>query len=297
MIVGNKVNNVEVNSANDSQRLDNFLISKIKNIPKSHVYKLIRTGQVRVNSSRSKPSQKLKIGDIVRIPPYTSTELLKPKISKDLVKKTIKNILYEDQNIIVFNKPSSFSVHSGTGIGYGLIDVIRLAKQNCERIDLLNRLDKDTSGCLIITKNLLSLRNYQKKLKENKIEKKYLCLVKGSWDKNIKKYKSNLKRGNKIKESFSEFRIMKCFKESTLLQVDLITGRYHQIRKQCALLGHPIIGDTKYGDPNINRIYKKKGLNRIFLHSLSLCIDLNSKKQTIKSPIPKELEKFLLFHK
>ena len=174
MIVSNKVKNVEINSANDGQRLDNFLISKIKNIPKSHVYRLIRTGQVRVNSARSKPSKKLKIGDIVRIPPYTSTESLKPKISKDLVKKTIKNILYEDKNIIVFNKPSSFSVHSGTGIGYGLIDIIRLAKKDCERIDLLNRLDKDTSGCLIVTKNLLSLRIYQKKLNDNKLEKIFM---------------------------------------------------------------------------------------------------------------------------
>jgi 23S rRNA pseudouridine955/2504/2580 synthase len=295
MIVSNKVKNVEINSANDGQRLDNFLISKIKNIPKSHVYRLIRTGQVRVNSARSKPSKKLKIGDIVRIPPYTSTESLKPKISKDLVKKTIKNILYEDKNIIVFNKPSSFSVHSGTGIGYGLIDIIRLAKKDCERIDLLNRLDKDTSGCLIVTKNLLSLRIYQKKLNDNKLEKKYLCLVKGLWDKNIKRNEINLTRGNKTKKALSEYKIIKYFKESTLLEVNLITGRYHQIRKQCALLGHPVIGDSKYGDFDINRIYKRNGLNRIFLHSYSVRID-SKKEKLIKSPMPKELEKFLKLH-
>ena len=295
MIVSNKVKNVEINSANDGQRLDNFLISKIKNIPKSHVYRLIRTGQVRVNSARSKPSKKLKIGDIVRIPPYTSTESLKPKISKDLVKKTIKNILYEDKNIIVFNKPSSFSVHSGTGIGYGLIDIIRLAKKDCERIDLLNRLDKDTSGCLIVTKNLLSLRIYQKKLNDNKLEKKYLCLVKGLWDKNIKRNEINLTRGNKTKKALSEYKIIKYFRESTLLEVNLITGRYHQIRKQCALLGHPIIGDSKYGDFDINRIYKRNGLNRIFLHSYSVRID-SKKEKLIKSPMPKELEKFLKLH-
>jgi len=296
MIVSNKVKNVEINAANDGQRLDNFLISKIKNIPKSHVYRLIRTGQVRVNSARSKPSKKLKIGDIVRIPPYTSTESLKPKISKNLVKKTIKNILYEDKNIIVFNKPSSFSVHSGTGIGYGLIDIIRLAKKDCERIDLLNRLDKDTSGCLIVTKNLLSLRSYQKKLNDNKLEKKYLCLVKGLWDKNIKRNEIDLTRGNKTKKALSEYKIIKYFKESTLLEVNLITGRYHQIRKQCALLGHPIIGDSKYGDFDMNRIYKRNGLNRIFLHSYSVRIDSN-KEKLIKSPMPKELEKFLKLHK
>ena len=215
-------------------------------------------------------------------PFYRPAEVILKRIqegsSKDLVKKTIKNILYEDKNIIVFNKPSSFSVHSGTGIGYGLIDIIRLAKKDCERIDLLNRLDKDTSGCLIVTKNLLSLRIYQKKLNDNKLEKKYLCLVKGLWDKNIKRNEINLTRGNKTKKALSEYKIIKYFKESTLLEVNLITGRYHQIRKQCALLGHPIIGDSKYGDFDINRIYKRNGLNRIFLHSYSVRIDSKKEK-------------------
>ena len=296
MVVSNKAKNVKVSTGNDGQRLDNFLISKIKNIPKSHVYKLIRTGQVRVNSARSKPSNKLKIDDIVRIPPYTSTESLKPNISKDLIQKTIQNILYEDKNIIIFNKPPSFSVHSGTGIGYGLIDIIRLAKKSCERVDLLNRLDKDTSGCLIITKNLSSLRSYQKKIKDNKLKKKYLCLVKGLWSKNIKRNEVNLTRKDKTQIAISEYKIIKFFKNSTLLEVNLITGRYHQIRKQCAMLGHPILGDKKYGDYEVNKIYKKNGLNRIFLHSHSICLSCN-KEKLIKSPIPKDLEKFLKQHK
>ena len=166
MIISKKVQNIKISSGNDGQRLDNFLLSKIKNMPKSHVYKLIRTGQVRINSSRSKPSSKLKIGDIIRIPPIISSETLKPKISKDIIAKTLKNILYEDENIIVFNKPSSFAVHSGTKIGYGLIDIMREVKTNCERIDLLHRLDKDTSGCIIITKSLSSLRMFQEKIKK-----------------------------------------------------------------------------------------------------------------------------------
>jgi len=296
MIISKKVQNIKISSGNDGQRLDNFLLSKIKNMPKSHVYKLIRTGQVRINSSRSKPSSKLKIGDIIRIPPIISSETLKPKISKDIIAKTLKNILYEDENIIVFNKPSSFAVHSGTKIGYGLIDIMREVKTNCERIDLLHRLDKDTSGCIIITKSLSSLRMFQEKIKKNKLEKKYICLVDGLWDKSINKSEIELSRNNKKHNAISEFKIIKKYKNSTLLEVKIITGRYHQIRKHCALLNHAIIGDKKYCDKKINKIYKKLGLNRIFLHAFSISFKTNYSKN-IKCPIPSELDLFLKKHK
>jgi len=296
MIISKKVQNIKISSGNDGQRLDNFLLSKIKNMPKSHVYKLIRTGQVRINSSRSKPSSKLKIGDIIRIPPIISSETLKPKISKDIIAKTLKNILYEDENIIVFNKPSSFAVHSGTKIGYGLIDIMREVKTNCERIDLLHRLDKDTSGCIIITKSLSSLRMFQEKIKKNKLEKKYICLVDGLWDKSINKSEIELSRNNKKYNAISEFKIIKKYKNSTLLEVKIITGRYHQIRKHCALLNHAIIGDKKYCDKKINKIYKKLGLNRIFLHAFSISFKTNYSKN-IKCPIPSELDLFLKKHK
>ena len=296
MVISKKVQNIKISSGNDGQRLDNFLLSKIKNMPKSHVYKLIRTGQVRINSSRSKPSSKLKIGDIIRIPPIISSETLKPKISKDIIAKTLKNILYEDENIIVFNKPSSFAVHSGTKIGYGLIDIMREVKTNCERIDLLHRLDKDTSGCIIITKSLSSLRMFQEKIKKNKLEKKYICLVDGLWDKSINKSEIELSRNNKKYNAISEFKIIKKYKNSTLLEVKIITGRYHQIRKHCALLNHAIIGDKKYCDKKINKIYKKLGLNRIFLHAFSISFKTNYSKN-IKCPIPSELDLFLKKHK
>ena len=171
MVVNNKAKSIKITASNGGQRLDNFLISKIKNIPKSHVYKLIRTGQVRINSSRSKPSTKLNINDIVRIPPYKANENIKPIISKEIIDRTVSNIIYEDDDIMVFNKPSGVAVHSGTNIGYGLVDVLRLVKTECERIDLLHRLDKDTSGCIIFTKNLKSLRDLQNKIICNEIEK------------------------------------------------------------------------------------------------------------------------------
>ena len=296
MIVNNKAKNIVIDSGNSGQRLDNFLMSKIKNIPKSHVYKLIRTGQVRINSSRSRPSTKLKEDDIIRIPPYKATEELKPDISKNIIKKTEEKIIYEDNNIIIFDKPASFAVHSGTNIGYGLIDLIRIARKECERIDLLHRLDKDTSGCIIFTKNLNTLRGLQKKIINNEIEKKYICLVDGIWDKNQKKIEMKLLRKGKEKKSISKIKILKHYKYTTLLEVEILTGRYHQIRKQCSSLNHPIICDNKYGNKEINKIYKKKGLNRIFLHSCS--IKFNYKKEIdIKLPIAEDLKIFLANHK
>ncbi len=296
MIVNNKAKNVVIDSGNSGQRLDNFLMSKIKNIPKSHVYKLIRTGQVRINSSRSRPSTKLKEDDIIRIPPYKATEELKPDISKNIIKKTEEKIIYEDNNIIIFDKPASFAVHSGTNIGYGLIDLIRIARKECERIDLLHRLDKDTSGCIIFTKNLNTLRGLQKKIINNEIEKKYICLVDGIWNKNQKKIEMKLLRKGKEKKSISKIKILKHYKYTTLLEVEILTGRYHQIRKQCSSLNHPIICDNKYGNKEINKIYKEKGLNRIFLHSCS--IKFNYKKEIeIKLPIAEDLKIFLANHK
>lgn len=296
MIVNNKAKKITIGQANSGQRLDNFLMSQIKNIPKSHVYKLIRTGQVRINSSRSKPSTKIKIDDVVRIPPYKATEELKPTISKEILKKTADNIIYENDEVIVFNKPSSFAVHSGTNIGYGLIDILRMVRSDCQRIDLLHRLDKDTSGCIVITKTLSSLRLLQNQLINNNLEKKYICLVNGLWDKKIKNSEVELTRNNKSSKATSKFKILKYYKNSTLLEVNIITGKHHQIRKQCSILGHPVIGDERYGNNDINKVYKKNGLNRIFLHSYSVKFYLE-KEKTIVCPMPKDLENFLKLHK
>jgi len=296
MIVNNKAKKITIGQANSGQRLDNFLMSQIKNIPKSHVYKLIRTGQVRINSSRSKPSTKIKIDDVVRIPPYKATEELKPTISKEILKKTADNIIYENDDVLVFNKPSSFAVHSGTNIGYGLIDILRMVRSDCQRIDLLHRLDKDTSGCIVITKTLSSLRLLQNQLINNDLEKKYICLVNGLWDKKIKNSEVELTRNNKSSKATSKFKILKYYKNSTLLEVNIITGKHHQIRKQCSILGYPVIGDERYGNNDINKVYKKNGLNRIFLHSYSVKFYLE-KEKTIVCPMPKDLENFLKLHK
>ena len=299
MKINGKTEKIKITAGNEGQRLDNFLFAYIKQIPKSHIYKLIRTGQVRINSSRSKASSKLYKDDIVRIPPYKYSENLKPNISKDIIQKINKNIIFENKNILIYNKPPFFAVHSGTNIGYGLIDVLRIIKKDCERVDLVHRLDKNTSGLIIISKNITALRYYQEEIKKNNVEKKYICLVDGLWNNEIKEYNVNLLRNNKSSMSLSKFKILKTFKTSTLLEVEIVTGKYHQIRKQCASLNHPILGDTKYGDNLINKKYKKLGLRRIFLHahSLSFFSIKESKKEVIKSNLPEDLSMFLDLHK
>lgn len=295
MIIKKKAKSVIISSDNAGQRLDNFLISHIKNVPRKHIYKLIRTGQVRINSSRSKPSSKLNINDKVRIPPISLTESLKPTINKDQIKIMEEKLIYEDKNIIVFNKPSSFSVHSGTNTGYGLIDVIRKFRKDFGRLDLLHRLDKETSGCIIITKSYESLKIFQKKIKNKEINKKYLCLVKGRWNTKIKSSTHKLTRNSKTVDAETHFKVIKYYKNSTLLEAELITGRYHQIRKHCEILNHPIIGDKKYGDRALNKLYKERGLSRIFLHANQIKFYLN-KEIRVECPLPPELESFLLNH-
>ena len=295
MIIKKKAKSVIISTDNAGQRLDNFLISYIKNVPRKHIYKLIRTGQVRINSSRSKPSSKLNINDKVRIPPISLTESLKPTINKDQIKIMKEKLIYEDKYIIVFNKPSSFSVHSGTNTGYGLIDVIRKFRKDFERLDLLHRLDKETSGCVIITKSYESLKIFQKKIKNKEINKKYLCLVKGRWNAKIKKSTHKLTRDSKTVDAETRFKVIKYYKNSTLLEAELITGRYHQIRKHCEILNHPIIGDKKYGDRALNKLYKEKGLSRIFLHASLIKFYLN-KEIIVECPLPIELESFLTNH-
>ena len=295
MIIKKKAKSVIISSDNAGQRLDNFLISYIKNVPRKHIYKLIRTGQVRINSSRSKPSSKLNINDKVRIPPISLTESLKPTINKDQIKIMKEKLIYEDKHILVFNKPSSFSVHSGTNTGYGLIDVIREFRKDFKRLDLLHRLDKETSGCVIITKSYESLKIFQKKIKNKEINKKYLCLVKGRWNAKIKKSTHRLTRDSKTVDAETHFKVIKYYKNSTLLEAELITGRHHQIRKHCEILNHPIIGDKKYGDRALNKLYKEKGLSRIFLHASLIKFYLN-KEIIVECPLPIELESFLKNH-
>jgi 23S rRNA pseudouridine955/2504/2580 synthase len=266
-----KVQLVRVLSPQDGQRLDNFLMRRMKGVPRSRVYWLVRRGEVRVNKKRCKPERKLVSGDEVRIPPFTGITVQKPgKPSPGLQQLLLDSILYEDEHLLVINKPSGLSVHGGTGVRLGVIEALRQLRDEWSGLELAHRLDRDTSGCLVIAKNPIFLKHIQNDLKEKNVEKTYLALVHGQWPEavlevNAPLQKNELSAGERIvrvvrdgKPSLTRFRIKQHYAGATLVEAMPETGRTHQIRVHCQYAGHPIVGDSKYGekspDPALNRV-------------------------------------------
>src|SRR6056300_1236082 len=235
---------LEVNDDNDGRRIDNYLMSIYKNIPKSKIYNIIRKGEVRVNSGRVKPNTKIKTKDLIRIPPYLHNDekkSFKQSIDQNLKKSILDSILYDDNNFIIINKPCGIAVHGGTKNNIGVIDVIRLLYGNS--IDLCHRIDKETSGCLVLSKNKKSNKWFNKLLLDKKIKKKYLAILKG-----------HLKPKQKLNSS-------------CLVEIEIFTGRTHQIRVQSSHIGHPVLNDDKYGDKDFNKEIAPKNIRRMALHS------------------------------
>ena len=285
---------VEVNDDNAGRRLDNYLTSQLKDVPKSKIYRIIRKGEVRVNSSRSKPDYKVKKGDLVRIPPnIKAPKNNKKSISLKLIEEFQKEILYEDKNYLIINKRSGISVHGGTKNFIGIIDIFRNIYG--PEIDLCHRLDKHTSGCLVLAKNKQSVKHFNILLKKREIEKIYLTIVKGNLIKNqtvnIPLYKKNKM---KSKESISTFKKIKNLKGCSLVKVKIYTGRTHQIRLHASLIHHPIIFDDKYGDRSFNNKLSKKFRRKIALHSQEIKFkDQHSKKITVKCKNPEHIDSYI----
>jgi 23S rRNA pseudouridine955/2504/2580 synthase len=285
---------VEVNSDNTDRRLDNYLISILKDIPKSKIYKIIRKGEVRVNSSRAKPDYKIKKGDLIRIPPNLeisnkNKKFIKPK----LINEFKDNILYEDKNYLIINKKPGISVHGGTKNFIGIIDILR--EIHGENIDLCHRLDKYTSGCLVFGKNKQSVKHFNELLKKRDIKKTYIAILKGNLNKNITVdlpvYKNNK---NKIKSSISSFKKIKNLKGCSLVSVQISTGRTHQIRIHAASINHPVIFDEKYGDISFNNKIGKKLNKNIALHSQQIEFkDQYSKSISVRSANPNHIDIFI----
>jgi len=285
-----------------NQRIDNFLLRVLKKVPKSKIYRIIRKGEVRVNKKRIKPEYKLQIGDAVRIPPI---KLEESKESIDIPSKWIdvvkKSIIVEDEHIIAINKPSGLGVHSGSHAPYGLIEIIRHIRPDNSYLELVHRLDLETSGVVLIAKSRVVLQELHTLLRDgHKIEKYYTALVKGKWQGGKKRLTHKLQRQNnqakKVnvseegKASTSIFEPKKYFKETTLMEVQILTGRTHQIRTQLSHLKHPILGDSMYGDKFINEKFAKRyQLNRLFLHASRIVFTLKGKKYEIKASLPQEL--------
>ena len=298
---------LEISSDLAGQRLDNFLITRLKGVPRSMVYRIVRKGEVRVNKGRIKPDYRLKDGDIVRVPPVRVSETDKSTPAKSLQQRIEDAILYEDKSILIINKPSGIAVHGGSGISHGVIEALRAQRPDAHFLELVHRLDRDTSGCLLIAKKRSALRALHEQLREHKMNKIYLTLLKGNWGTKKRTIdapllKNTLKSGERMvrvntegKSARSIFEPVQCRSEASLVKVRLETGRTHQIRVHATHSGHPIAGDQKYGDEEFNKQMRKIGLKRLFLHASSLTFTLPGTEQRmkIKAPLDEQLQSVL----
>ncbi len=275
---------MEIDSAHQGQRIDNFLITYLKGVPKSFIYRVLRRGEVRVNKSRIKPTYRLQAGDWVRIPPLRreNTAASRPRPGNNLIELLNRSILYEDEGIVIINKPAGIAVHGGSGISFGVIEIMRAARAQAPFLELVHRLDRDTSGCLIIAKKRSALRHLHELLREDGVRKRYLALLRDEWQGGERRVtaalrKNVLQSGERVvrvtaegKPSQTLFRPLRRWKEATLVEAQPLTGRTHQIRVHAAHLGQPIAGDDKYGDSDFNKAMQGKGLRRLFLHAAGL---------------------------
>lgn len=320
--VAPKVQHVQIDEDRAGQRIDNFLLSFLKGVPKSRIYRILRKGEVRVNKGRIKASYRLQAGDDVRIPPVRLGEPSKAADPGQRVLSLIENsILIEEKGFLVLNKPSGLAVHGGSGLNYGVIEALRALRPDAPYLELVHRLDRDTSGALIIAKKRSVLRELHALLRGEggrggngeKIEKKYLALVKGRWEGGKRRVdapllKNTLKSGERLvrvseegKSALSFFEPVTIYSNSSLVEVSLLTGRTHQIRVHADSIGCPIAGDEKYGDEAFNRTMKKAGLGRLFLHAKSVAFTLSAgdkkpasdKQYFIEAPLSAELKKVL----
>jgi 23S rRNA pseudouridine955/2504/2580 synthase len=275
------VSYVEAGPGDAGQRLDNFLVRVLKGVPRTHVYRLLRKGEVRVNSKRAKPSQRLAAGDRVRLPPVRrpENESARPA-SANLQALVTGAILYEDDDLIVFTKPAGLAVHGGSGMSHGLIEALRAARPDERELDLVHRLDRETSGCLVVARRRAALRDLHRQFREGGTEKRYLALLLGRWNLGRKRIELPLdtderrsgERHVAVRQSgamaVSTFDPVEFFGNvATLVEVELGTGRTHQIRVHAAYAGHAVAGDEKYGDAAGNEHLRTFGLTRMFLHS------------------------------
>ncbi|MGB7541534.1 MAG: RluA family pseudouridine synthase [Burkholderiales bacterium] len=294
---------VEVDTASEGQRVDNFLLRVCKGVPRSHIYRILRTGEVRVNSRRVDATYRLRLGDRVRIPPIR----LPAREDRPAARPAEFPVVFEDEALLVVDKPSGVAVHGGSGVSYGVIESLRAARPQLKFLELAHRLDRDTSGLLILAKKRSALTALHAALREGRMRKRYLALVKGKWKGAGKRVNLPLKKyltqaGERRvsvaaggRESQTVFRRERAFRDFTLLSAELLTGRTHQIRVHLMHLGFPIAGDDKYGDFELNRALAKQGLKRMFLHAAELEFEHPVSGATLKldSPLPATLGGFL----
>lgn len=287
---------VEVGAGEEGQRIDNFLLRRAPGVPRSHVYKVIRKGQVRVNGGRVKPTRKLIAGEVVRIPPMQLKKSGEVSVPDALASTIAKAVVLEHDDFLVLNKPPGLAVHGGSGLAFGAIDALRQARNETD-LELVHRLDRGTSGCLLIARNAGAGRAMQSLFRQREIQKFYCALVDGVWregdktvDVPLEKNKEHAGERRVIvsqngQSAVSHFKCDKQFKLASLMQIEIETGRTHQIRVHAKHCGHPVVGDTRYGSNANNATFKRRGLNRLFLHSQSMHFQWGGKALSVSAPV------------
>ncbi|HCS26036.1 MAG TPA: 23S rRNA pseudouridine(955/2504/2580) synthase RluC [Spongiibacteraceae bacterium] len=290
------------------QRIDNYLLKLLKGVPKSRIYRLLRKGEVRVNKGRIKPEYKLMDGDSVRVPPIRVAERTAPEdvfVSDGLSRQLQGAILFEDERLLIINKPSGLAVHGGSGVSVGLIEALRRIRPEERFLELVHRLDRDTSGCVMLAKKRSTLKTLHGLLRGNGVDKRYLALVEGRWssrkvqvklplEKNVLQSGERMVRVNPDgKYALTRFEVVQRFPGATLVEARPVTGRTHQIRVHCQAAGHPIIGDDKYGRDEVNEQFRKEGVQRLFLHAHSLGFELDGERISVAAELSDDLNAYI----
>ncbi len=309
---GQAVRLLNISEEAAGQRVDNFLLRELKGVPKSHIYRLLRKGEVRVNRGRVRPEYRLAVGDRLRIPPVRVAERERAMPRRERLRWLDEVVLFEDRRLLVLAKPAGVAVHGGSGVRYGIIEALRAWRDDLPFLELVHRLDRDTSGCLLVAKRRSALRAVQQALREGQAVKRYLALVRGRLERRLEVEvplrKNQLRSGERVvrvaedgQVARSRFSPREHFRyrdvEATLAAVRIYTGRTHQIRVHAAHIGHPLAGDEKYGDPDFDRVLRSEGLRRLFLHAESLAfpsLPWAPQGLAFHAPLPGELDELLL---
>jgi 23S rRNA pseudouridine955/2504/2580 synthase len=299
------VRQVAIGPERDGQRIDNALATLLKGVPKSMIYRLLRTGQVRVNGKRAKPDTRLNDGDVLRIPPIRQAEPGEVRAAPEAMVASVADaVIFEDKHFLVIDKPSGIASHGGSGVSHGAIELLRAARPH-ESLELVHRLDRDTSGVLVLAKSRAGLVGLQAAIRAGEVTKQYLCLMvghppKAKFDVNAPLRKFALQGGERMvrvtedgKPALTFFREMEQYPGARLMQATLGTGRTHQIRVHAAHIGHPLAGDPKYGDREMNKRFREMGLHRLFLHAAHLSFELDGRLYSFSAPLPDDLKTFL----
>ncbi|MDH3562172.1 MAG: RluA family pseudouridine synthase [Gammaproteobacteria bacterium] len=298
---------LEIDETRAGQRLDNFLIATLKGVPKSRIYRILRKGEVRINKGRARPEYRLEAGDVVRIPPLRQAPPALKAGEAEGFAWLLPRIIHEDDDLMVINKPSGLAVHAGSGVSIGLIEALRGLRPEIPSLELAHRLDRDTSGCLLLAKSRPALLRLHRMLRDGQLEKSYLALVAGAWRGGAREVRASLEKnrprsGERMvevteegREAASVFTPRQRYASSSLMEIRLLTGRTHQARVHAAHTGYPIAGDDKYGDRDFNRHLQRLGLKRMFLHAwrLQFSHPLHDQKINVEAPLPAELTALL----